>query len=94
MLQERHTSIKLEKSEVQKIINEIKLKNFIFTVDLKKQTIININLKINFEIDIYKKDCLINGWDDIDLTLKQKKLISEFEDKNLKDWIFPGKQDV
>ena len=86
--------IKLEKSEVQKIINEIKLQNFIFTVDLKKQTIINVNLKINFEIDIYKKDCLINGWDDIDLTLKQKKLISEFEDKNLKDWIFPGKQDA
>ena len=53
-----------------------------------------MNLKINFEIDIYKKDCLINGWDDIDLTLKQKKLISEFEDKNLKDWIFPGKQDA
>ena len=86
--------IKLEKSEVQKIINEIKLQNFIFTVDLKKQTIINVNLKINFEIDIYKKDCLINGWDDIDLTLKQKKLISEFEDKNLKDWIFPGKQNA
>ena len=54
-----------------KIINEIKLQNFIFTVDLKKQTIINVNLKINFEIDIYKK-LLINGWDDIDLTLKQK----------------------
>ena len=52
---------------------KLNFKNFIFTVDLKKkQTIINVNLKINFEIDIYKKDCLINGWDDIDLTLKTK----------------------
>ena len=29
--------------------------------------------------------------DDIDLSLKTKKLISEFEDKNLKDWIFGWK---
>ncbi|TCD10315.1 3-isopropylmalate dehydratase small subunit [Pedobacter frigidisoli] len=33
----------------------------------------------SFEINAYKKSCLINGYDDIDFILAQKELIEEFE---------------
>jgi len=33
----------------------------------------------SFEINPYKKSCLINGYDDIDFILNQKSLIEEFE---------------
>lgn len=50
-------------------------------VDLKNQTIINnANGKSeNFEINAYKKDCLLNGFDDIDYLLSKKELIEEWE---------------
>jgi len=52
-------------------------------VDLEKQTItlVNTGKQENFEINPYKKSCLINGYDDIDYILNQKQLIEEFEGK-------------
>jgi 3-isopropylmalate/(R)-2-methylmalate dehydratase small subunit len=35
-----------------------------------------------FEMDPYKKICLLNGYDDIDFLLSQKTIISTFEEKN------------
>jgi 3-isopropylmalate/(R)-2-methylmalate dehydratase small subunit len=35
-----------------------------------------------FEMDPYKKICLLNGYDDIDFLLSQKAIISTFEEKN------------
>ncbi|RZK42841.1 MAG: 3-isopropylmalate dehydratase small subunit [Pedobacter sp.] len=53
-------------------------------VDLEKQiiTLLSTGLEENFEINPYKKSCLINGYDDIDFILAQKSLIEEFESKN------------
>ncbi len=50
-------------------------------IDLEKQTItiVNAGKKENFDINAYKKSCLINGYDDIDFILNQKQLIEEFE---------------
>lgn len=50
-------------------------------VDLEKQTvtIVDTGEKAEFEINAYKKSCLINGYDDIDFILNQKHLIEEFE---------------
>lgn len=50
-------------------------------VDLENQTvtILATGAKENFEINAYKKSCLINGYDDIDFILAQKDLIEEFE---------------
>ena len=36
----------------------------------------------NFEMDPYKKICLLNGYDDIDFLLSQKDIISTFEENN------------
>lgn len=50
-------------------------------VDLEKQTIavVNTGLLESFEIDAYKKTCLINGYDDIDYLVNNKELIEAFE---------------
>lgn len=50
-------------------------------VDLENQTvtIVETGAQESFEINPYKKSCLINGYDDIDFILAQKELITEFE---------------
>ncbi|MGA9650107.1 3-isopropylmalate dehydratase small subunit [Pedobacter sp.] len=50
-------------------------------VDLENQTvtIVESGVQESFEINAYKKSCLINGYDDIDFILAQKDLIEEFE---------------
>jgi len=55
---------------------EVKLK-----VDLENQEITNIGLglKENFEINSYKKKCLLNGYDDIDFLINIKDKIKLFE---------------
>ena len=50
-------------------------------VDLENQTvtIVATGAQESFEINPYKKSCLINGYDDIDFILAQKQLIEDFE---------------
>tara|TARA_B100002019_G_C21104403_1_gene515157 strand:- start:67 stop:672 length:606 start_codon:yes stop_codon:yes gene_type:complete len=59
-------------------------------VDLINQKIIFGNNEISFEIDSFKKKCLIEGLDDIALSLEKTDKIISFEKKlkNLKPWIF------
>ena len=51
------------------------------TVDLQEQVVELQSTLENesFEINAYKKSCLINGYDDIDFILNQKEAISTFE---------------
>lgn len=51
------------------------------TVDLEAQTlsVFGAGLQTEFDIDPYKKTCLINGYDDIDYLLSKKDLIEAFE---------------
>ena len=50
-------------------------------VDLENQTISlsDTNVYENFDIDPYKKTCMINGYDDIDYLLSKKEMIEAFE---------------
>jgi len=53
------------------------------TVDLEAQTIARPDgEKIHFEIDPFKKHCLLNGLDDIGLTQQKSASIASFEEKN------------
>ena len=54
-----------------------------FIIDLERQfvQIPSINFHINFEINSYKKNCLIHGYDDIDYLINNKNKIEEFEKK-------------
>ena len=59
-------------------------------VNLVSQKIIFGNNEIKFEIDSFKKKCLLEGLDDIALSLEKTDKIISFENnlKNLKPWIF------
>jgi len=81
--------IKLSNEKIEKVIDFSKKENPQLEVDLDNQTIKGSGIEFYFEIDKYKKTCLLNGWDDIDLTLKKEKLISDFETKNYKSWLEP-----
>ena len=56
--------------------------NSVLDIDLEKQHIGRPNgEKINFEIDEFRKHCLINGLDDIGLTMQKRSNIDSFEKK-------------
>lgn len=64
------------------LFSEIKKnQKLVFTIDLKKQKLIcpEIGIKESFDINPYKKICLINGYDDIDYLLSMKNKIINFE---------------
>jgi 3-isopropylmalate/(R)-2-methylmalate dehydratase small subunit len=58
-------------------------------VNLAKQEIIFENKRIEFEIDPFKKKCLLNGLDDIALSLEKSEEISSYEKmlKKNKPWV-------
>ena len=58
-------------------------------INLNEQEIIFGNKRIRFEIDAFKKKCLLDGLDDIALSLEKSKQISNFEEKikKYKPWI-------
>ncbi len=58
----------IEKDNAQKV-----------TVDLEKQELRYNSEVYQFEINPYKKDCLINGFDDIDYLINKKEKIQDFE---------------
>ena len=59
-------------------------------IDLKEEKIVFGNNEIKFEIDAFKKKCLLEGLDDIALSLKKSEKIASFEKKlkSKKPWIF------
>ena len=63
------------------------------SIDLKEEKIIFGNSEIKFDIDPFKKKCLLEGLDDIALSLAKKEKITTFEEnlKNNKPWIFNDK---
>jgi len=79
----------LEEVKIKELSEYSKRKEEI-SVDLKKEKIIFGNSEIKFEIDPFKKKCLLEGLDDIALSLEKEKKIFSFEKnlKNTKPWIF------
>ena len=55
--------------------------NDTLTVDLEKQTIVidKTGATETFDINAYKKTCMLNGYDDIDYLLSMKEAIEKFE---------------
>ena len=81
-LNNRLLPIQVSDSQLQTIFKAIKENpNCEFIVDLEGQyvKIPSIDLHIDFEINSYKKTCLINGYDDIDYLINNKQKIKEFE---------------
>ncbi|MDA0998287.1 MAG: 3-isopropylmalate dehydratase small subunit [Proteobacteria bacterium] len=73
--------IKLPKEDWAKIMDDAERgANATLTIDLEKQTITGPDGgEVKFEIDPFKKKCLLEGLDDIGLTLKNDDKIGKFE---------------
>ena len=61
------------------------------TIDLPVQLVVRPDGKsIPFQVDAFRKECLLNGWDDIGLTLRHADKIRAFEEKRRieQPWLF------
>ena len=78
----------LEEKKIEELAQYSKRKAII-EINLQEQEIICGNKKINFKIDDFKKKCLLNGLDDIALSLEKSKKIDsyEIELKKNKPWL-------
>ena len=79
----------LEEEKIKELSEYSKRKQEI-SIDLKEEKIFFGNKEIKFEIDSFKKKCLLEGLDEIDLSLEKAEKISSYEKilKNQKPWIF------
>ncbi|MEC7928346.1 MAG: 3-isopropylmalate dehydratase small subunit [Pseudomonadota bacterium] len=75
--------IVLDEKEVSLLMEETERgSNATLTVDLESQEVTTSDgNKINFKIDKFLKHCLLNGLDDIALTLEKNSEIGSYEDK-------------
>ena len=79
----------LEEDKIKELSEYSKRKEEI-AINLKEEKIVFGNNEIKFEIDAFKKKCLLEGLDDIALSLKKSEKIASFETKlkSKKPWIF------
>lgn len=67
---------------MDKWLDQAENTNLELDVDLENQCITNltINEKVHFDFPAYHKEKLMNGWDDISLTLKHEDKIEAYEE--------------
>ena len=70
----------LNEKEIEELVQYSERKENI-EINLSNQEIIFGNKRIQFKIDSFKKECLINGLDDIDMSLEKSEEISSYEKK-------------
>ena len=81
--------IVLDDEKIKELSEYAKRKKEIF-VDLNKEKVVYGNNEVEFKIDPFKKKCLLEGLDDIALSLNKADKIENFEKdlKNKKPWVF------
>ncbi|HTP81321.1 MAG TPA: 3-isopropylmalate dehydratase small subunit [Alphaproteobacteria bacterium] len=86
--------IKLPKEDVEKLLDDASRgANAVITIDLEKQEIRGPDGgTIKFDIDPFRKHCLLNGLDDVGLTMQKKPKIDGFEaqQKSAQPWLYAG----
>jgi 3-isopropylmalate/(R)-2-methylmalate dehydratase small subunit len=70
--------ITLQKVEIEELFSETETKTLEIEVNLEKQ-FVKSSKSYSFEIDEFKKSSLLNGLDEIGLTLENKSVIANFE---------------
>jgi len=77
--------IVLDEARVDRLFAQVMATpSFSLAIDLGEQTVRAPDGEVmRFDVDVFRKECLLNGWDDIQLTLRHKELIAEFEQRRL-----------
>ena len=82
----------LSDAEVDELFQQVEANpGYELTVDLQAQTVTRPDGKVySFELDEFRKHCLVNGLDDIGLTLQDHEAIASFEAKHRasQPWLF------
>jgi 3-isopropylmalate/(R)-2-methylmalate dehydratase small subunit len=82
----------LSDAEVDELFQQVEVTpGYQLQVDLQAQTVTRPDGKVlSFEIDAFRKHCLLNGLDDIGLTLMDHEAIATFEAKHRasQPWLF------
>ncbi len=73
-----------ETSRLIKLIEESP--GYRLDIDLAAQTVTGPGFSATFQIDSFRKELLLNGWDDISLTLKRAEKISSYEKNKARPW--------
>ena len=75
----------LPEAIVDRLLRELELREgYQLTVDLAERTVTTpAGQSFGFEIDEFRRQCLLNGWDDIGLTLRHSDKIRAFENERL-----------
>jgi 3-isopropylmalate/(R)-2-methylmalate dehydratase small subunit len=75
--------VRLSEAQVEDLFQRTKAREgYQLTVDLAQQTITDSEgLSLRFEVDSFRKECLLNGLDDIGLTLQHEDKIAAYEAK-------------
>ena len=78
----------MDEKKIEEIVQYSERKENI-EINLAEQEVIFGNKRIQFEIDTFKKKCLLNGLDDIAMSLEKSEKISSYESKMKKNkpWI-------
>ncbi|WP_216828839.1 3-isopropylmalate dehydratase small subunit [Alkalihalobacterium elongatum] len=75
--------IRLDENQVYELIEKADKDIYELTVNLKDQKITDADgFEASFDIDPYWKEMLLNGWDEIGLTLRYEDKITEYEKAN------------
>ena len=86
--------IVLPEATVAKFFDEVKaFPGYQLTIDLDKQVVLKGDGEAtSFEVNAFRKYCLVNGFDDIGLTLRQSDKIKAYEAERLatKPWLAPN----
>ena len=81
----------LPESQVDRLFNEVAaFPGYELMIDLERQTVVlPQGDALPFEVQAFRKYCLLNGLDDIGLTLRHKDKIAAFEAERLatKPWL-------
>jgi 3-isopropylmalate/(R)-2-methylmalate dehydratase small subunit len=78
--------IVLSESQVDHLFNEVKaFPGYRLVIDLQNQVVRTVNgsESYSFDVDAFRKYCLLNGLDDIGLTLQKSDKIRAFEERHL-----------
>mmetsp|Transcript_75566 Transcript_75566/g.234448 ORF Transcript_75566/g.234448 Transcript_75566/m.234448 type:complete len:215 (+) Transcript_75566:195-839(+) len=76
-----HLPVTLPKEKVEELMQDAEAKKKL-TIDLPAQSVLRESGEaISFEVDTFRKHCLVNGLDDIGITLQKSDTIAKFEAK-------------
>ncbi|HVH96982.1 MAG TPA: 3-isopropylmalate dehydratase small subunit, partial [Bacillus sp. (in: firmicutes)] len=80
--------IRLEKEKVEYLLNAAKNQPYELTINLEQETLSDRQgFSASFPVSAYWKNMLVNGWDEIEITLQLDEKIASYEQETEKSFV-------